>query len=422
MSLQVNLYAQVNSKNIRKVTHNGREHWVLPSYTLPSNVVMNGILYTQEEIDKHYKGLEGTLAPLGHPQVNGQFISAFEAEAINVNHVGAWNRNVKKAGNRIYLEKWIDIEIAKKHERGPELLERIEAIVNGDDVPPIHTSVAAFLDRMEANEEQKKRGIDHVAKIATMDHDAILLDEVGAATPEQGVGLMVNTADATPISVNADALIGESYREREARIDRAAKEHFGGEDRWVTVLDFTDDQAVIMSGDSGPTVYGYAESNGQITFDPQGIPVARQESWVTVVANKIKKVFNPQARPVTKEKEDDMSLTKEEKAEIAKEIGETLSANLSDALDKAIGPVTERLAALEANQKEITDNLTANSRAKEEVMRKAVAAKFGETVANSLSGDALAEMHKQCGKAAPIGNSSARGNDGDDQQFDQVPD
>src|SRR5690606_11114565 len=151
----------------------------------PSKVVMNGIRYTQEEIDKHYKVLKCTLAPLGHPQVNGQFISVFEAEAIDVNHVVAWNRNVKKAGNRIYLEKWIDIEIAKKHERGPELLERIEAIVNGDDVPPIHTSVAAFLDRMEANEEQKKRAIDHVAKIETMDHDAILLAEVGAATPEQ---------------------------------------------------------------------------------------------------------------------------------------------------------------------------------------------------------------------------------------------
>ncbi len=32
---------------------------------------MNGGLYTAEQIDKHYPGLEGTLAPLGHPMVDG---------------------------------------------------------------------------------------------------------------------------------------------------------------------------------------------------------------------------------------------------------------------------------------------------------------------------------------------------------------
>lgn len=106
--MQVNVTTQVNSQQIRKITHNGREHWVLPSYTLPANVVMNGGLYPASEIDAHYQGLEGTLAPLGHPQVDGQFVSAFSPEGINVGHVGAFNRNVKKSGNRIYLEKWVD--------------------------------------------------------------------------------------------------------------------------------------------------------------------------------------------------------------------------------------------------------------------------------------------------------------------------
>ena len=72
--MQVNVTTQVNSKQIRKITHNEREHWVLPSYTLPANVIMNGGLYPASEIDAHYQGLEGTLAPLGHPQVDGQFV------------------------------------------------------------------------------------------------------------------------------------------------------------------------------------------------------------------------------------------------------------------------------------------------------------------------------------------------------------
>ena len=198
--IQVNVTTQVNSKKIRKITHNGREHWVLPSYTLPADVVMNGGLYPSSEIDAHYESLEGTLAPLGHPTVDGQFVSAFSPEGINVGHVGAFNRNVKKSGNRIYVEKWIDIEVAGRTESGRELLQRIESLDSGEDVPPIHTSVAMFLERLEANEEQKKAGASWVAKIQSMDHDAILLHEVGAATPEQGVGLMVNADLATPLN------------------------------------------------------------------------------------------------------------------------------------------------------------------------------------------------------------------------------
>lgn len=164
MPIQVNITTRVNSQSIRRETYNGRDHLVLPSYTLPANVVMNGGLYSASEIDAHYKGLEGTLAPLGHPQVNGQFVSAFSPEGINAGHIGAWNRNVKKSGNRIYLEKWVDVARAEESEGGRELLERVAAIERGDEVPPIHTSIAAFLDQLEPNEEQRATGAEWVAK------------------------------------------------------------------------------------------------------------------------------------------------------------------------------------------------------------------------------------------------------------------
>ncbi|MCR4146748.1 hypothetical protein, partial [Alcaligenes faecalis] len=284
--IQVNVTTQVNSQQIRKITHNGREHWVLPSYTLPANVVMNGGLYPASEIDAHYQGLEGTLAPLGHPQVDGQFVSAFSPEGINVGHVGAFNRNVKKSGNRIYLEKWVDVEVAQRSEEGRALLERVEALERGADVPPIHTSVAVFLDRLEANEEQKAAGAEWVAKIKSMDHDAILMDEVGAATPEQGVGLMVNADQAKPLQANSGALVGESFREREQRLDRAAKERFAqGTDEYAWVADFTDSQAIIVRNGGAAEVYGYKTEAGKIVFDDTGAAVVRQESWVAVVAN-----------------------------------------------------------------------------------------------------------------------------------------
>lgn len=406
MPMQVNITTQVNSQSIRREMYNGREHLVLPSYTLPANVVMNGGLYTAEEIDAHYQGLEGTLAPLGHPQVNGQFVSAFSPEGINAGHIGAWNRNVKKSGNRIYLEKWVDVARASESEGGKELLERVAATERGEDVPPIHTSVAAFLDQLEPNEQQRAAGADWVAKIYSMDHDAILLHEVGAATPEQGVGLMVNADLAQPLKANSGALVGESYREREQRLDRAAKAKFAaGADEYAWVADFTDSQAVIIRNGGTAEVFGYKSEGGVINFDDTGTAVARQESWVAVVANKFKALFTPQEQPAPNHKtEGDMPLTTEEKQELISEIGKGLAANFAEALN----PIKDAITGLQANQDKLAETLTANSRAEEKTKRDAVAAVHGDIVANALSGDALEAMFKSLGEAAPLGTNNAQ--------------
>lgn len=406
MPMQVNITTKVNSQSIRRETYNGREHLVLPSYTLPANVVMNGGLYTAEEIDAHYQGLEGTLAPLGHPQVNGQFVSAFSPEGINVGHIGAWNRNVKKSGNRIYLEKWVDVARASESEGGKELLERVAAIERGDDVPPIHTSVAAFLDQLEPNQQQRETGAEWVAKIHSMDHDCILLHEVGAATPEQGVGLMVNADLAQPLKANSGALVGESYREREQRLDRAAKAKFApGTDEYAWVADFTDSQVVVVRNGGDAQVYGYSADGGKITIDDTGTIVARQESWVAVVANKFKSLFTPQEQPAPNHKtEGDMPLTKEELEQIGSMIGQAVATNT----EAAIKPLAEKVDALQANQKQLAETLTANSRAEEKSKREAVAKVHGDIVANALSGEALDAMFKSLGEAAPLGTNNAQ--------------
>lgn len=405
MPMQVNVTTKVNSQSIRREVHNGRDHIVIPSYTLPANVVMNNELYPESEIDAHYKGLEGTLAPLGHPTVNGQFVSAFSPEGINVGYAGAWNRNVKKSGNRIYLEKWVDVLKASESENGRELIARVEAIERGEDVPPIHTSVAVFRDQLPASDEQKAMGANHVVKIHAMDHDAILLHEVGAATPEQGVGLMVNADLAQPLRTNSGALIGESYRERERRIEKAARDRFAsGQDEYCWVADFTDSQAVIIRNGGDAQIYGYTSEGGKITFDDAGTEVVRSESWVSLIGNKFKALFNTQEAPATNHQtEGDMPLTTEEKQELITEIGKGLAANFAEALK----PVTEQINQLQANHKELSDSLTANSRAEEQTMRDAVKAVHGELIANALSGDALKEMFSKLGVAAPIGANSA---------------
>lgn len=275
-------------------------------------------------------------------------------------------------------------------------------------------ALRCFSTSLKYNEQQKATGAKWVAKIHGMDHDAILLHEVGAATPEQGVGLMVNADLVTPLKANSGALIGESYRDREQRLDRAAKERFApGENEYAWVADFTDSQVVIIRNGGAAQVYGYTSEGGKITFDETGTPVARQESWVTVVANKVKSLFNPQGQPATNHQtEGDMPLTTEEKQELITEIGKGLAANFAEALK----PITEKVDALQANHNQLAETLTANSRAEEKTKREAVAKVHGEIVANALQGEALEAMFKTLGESAPLA-----GNSGQHQQESGAP-
>lgn len=204
--LRVNLSATVNNAQIRRgVMHNGRPHTVIPSYTLPDDVIMNGLLYPHAEIEKSYKGLEGKLAPLGHPTLDGVYVPANTPEAINAHHIGAFNRDVERRGNRIYVSKWIDEEYAANTEGGRKLLEAL------DKGEPIHTSTGIFLqaDLTANGKSANGKAYRGTARNMVMDHDAILIGEIGAATPDDGVGLMVNNLrveDATPLTLNEQGM------------------------------------------------------------------------------------------------------------------------------------------------------------------------------------------------------------------------
>lgn len=181
---RVNVRSVANSKGARKETRAGREVMVVPSATLPDNVIMNGVRYPADEIEKSYKTLERTPAPLGHPTVNGGWVSASDPEGINIGWIGAYNENVRREGGRVLLDKVIDIEVANRSEGGRSVLAAIEA---GD---PIHTSTGLYLKLNDVKDDDTEAMFN--ASDMIFDHDAILIDEKGAATPDQGVGMLVN--------------------------------------------------------------------------------------------------------------------------------------------------------------------------------------------------------------------------------------
>lgn len=213
-NMLVNFRSVVNRSMLRRESRNGDEFVIIRSATLPDNVVMNGGLYPAEEIEKGYMTLEGTLAPLGHPMDDkGNFIPAASQYAIDNYYVGAANENVVRENGRVFLDKAINVSKAMQTDRGKRLMDRIKSLESGKG-EPIHTSTGVFLQQREG-EGINANGDEYtwIAENMRFDHDAILLDEPGAAQPNQGVGIAVNSegiqhqvfnVDLDPVEIDID--------------------------------------------------------------------------------------------------------------------------------------------------------------------------------------------------------------------------
>lgn len=205
-TVRVNVRSTVNQAGIRRERRNGRDYIIVPSATMPDNIVMNRVRYPADEIAKSFASLENTPAPLGHPDIEGQFVSARDPEGLVRGWIGAWNRNVRRENGRVFLDKVIDVATAMQLEGGKAVLGAIE---KGE---PIHTSTGLYALMTAANSDDEA---DFIASEIEFDHDAILLGEEGAATPEQGVGMLVNKAVRNGKEIQVINSVIEDDAERE---------------------------------------------------------------------------------------------------------------------------------------------------------------------------------------------------------------
>lgn len=250
---------------------------IVPSYTMPDNVVMNGGFYPTEEIEAAYMTLDGTPAPLSHPMTKtGDYISASSEIGVHNFQCGVFNGGVKRENGRIYVEKRINKRIAMQSDRGKRVLDRIEAFMKGDG-DPIHTSTGIFLDVEElAAPVTNEAGEEYtwIARNMYFDHDAILLDEEGAATPEKGVGMMVNSA----LHTNLD----NSESDKREAISMAIREEFADDDNYAWLVDY-DDSSVIFEVKDGYYQIGYTYSeNEEVSFVGQAQEVRRKTVWQAI--------------------------------------------------------------------------------------------------------------------------------------------
>lgn len=183
----------INSANITTETIDGDEHIVIRGVVpVVDDVVMNGGLYPAGEINKSFQTLEGNPMPFGHPKIEGAHVSANNPRAVNKFHVGAWAENVRKDGDRVVMDMKINKAFASATDNGKRLIERLEQMQTNAEAEPIHVSTGLLLNREAKKGTSKNKSYSWVARNMRFDHVAILLDEPGAATPDDGVGIFVN--------------------------------------------------------------------------------------------------------------------------------------------------------------------------------------------------------------------------------------
>lgn len=301
--VRVNVMALANTAAIRREKRDGRDKIIVPSATLPDDVIMNGsggkIRYPADEIAKSYMTLNDTVAPLRHPLVNGKFVSAKSGAGLAIGYVGVTNENVRRENGRVFMDKVIDEARAKESEGGKRILNAIE---KGE---PIHTSTGLL-----ANLEPAPEGVDYtyIAKDIVFDHDAILLDEQGAATPEQGVGMMVNSE-------------GEEIEVINSALDEADRDLY-----WAA------EQAV------------------------RAVEKAERAPMIERLMTAIKEAVSGSERETsTNNKENDMSVSKEQFDALSAKV-DTLSESikpeaLANAMKEAVKPLTDNMEALQNAQK-----------------------------------------------------------------------
>lgn len=188
---RVNIVTAVNASNVSKT---GSIYVIKDVVHAIDGIVLNRRLYPGKELQKSVASLEGKPAPAGHPKDSqGRHISATNGQALAAAWIGAYCQNSRYEGGRAKVDIVINGDQAKAMDAGRRVIERLDAAIAGTDTKPVGVSSGLFLEEVAANGESLGKEYDAIATNMKFDHVAILLDERPAGTPEEGVGMFLNS-------------------------------------------------------------------------------------------------------------------------------------------------------------------------------------------------------------------------------------
>ncbi|MEY0667428.1 DUF2213 domain-containing protein [Escherichia coli] len=428
----------INASNISTTTINGQEHYVIRgAVPIVDDIVMNGGLYPAEEINNSYQTMERKLMPLGHPMVGGKYVSANDPQAVNDYYAGAWAQNVSKASDKVVMDVYVNKAVAETKPDGKRLIQRLDDMITGNNADPIHVSTGLLLNKEQKAGESKGKKHSWVAHNMQFDHIAILLDEPGAGTPEEGVGMFVN-ADGQEGEVETASLIDAANSLKDGLLNkvkfffahnsdasfdeiyqmlREAIRAPSGSDVYRYVVTVWPDKFIYEEG-SKLFQQKYLIDDNAVTLVGEPIEVVRKPTEYEVKTNgeqnpmKQKMIAALNAAGVTTEGLTDDQVWDAYNQQMQKKAGggdpagaQVNTDAITAAVNAALTPLTDKISHLETQ-------LQANAEKDTAEKRQAVKAKFPfmtEAAINSLAPEALNDMFSQCQTSTGL-NPAFQGN------------
>ncbi|HBR1396922.1 TPA: DUF2213 domain-containing protein [Klebsiella pneumoniae] len=365
---RVNVLTVVNSaSNITTETIDGKPHIVVRGITpVVDDIVMNRKLYPAAEIEKAYNTLERNPMPLGHPKVDGKHVSARDVRAVNEYHVGAWLQNVSHKDGKVTGDMYVNRQYAESSEKGKRLINRLDEMIAGTNSEPIHISTGLLYSGIAANGESKGKKYNEIATNMMFDHVAVLLDEPGAGTPAEGVGIFVN-AEGDELEIEVVNLADADVPDPQ---DASFKTFFN---QLKAFFSANSDSTQKETDPMKELIVNALKANGK---EVEG----KTDAELMDAYNQMK------AEEVTAKKKGDEEIDPTTGA--TKKTEQAANNEEMPAWAKAL---TDQVLALNSK-------INANSESEKSNMRAAVKAKFGMTdiAVNALDGEPLKELFAQC--------------------------
>ncbi len=295
-----NVSATLAPARVRRATRNGRSYLVAPASLIVPGILAGSkgpLYYPPDEVFANSDSWQDIPLVVYHPTRNGRHISASSQGVYEESGVGF----LEKPGNRngkLGADAWFDVEhvrlvddrLSAINPAFPRILPRLEA------GKPIELSTGLFTENIIAPAGYlDHRGLPYVGMIARNykpDHLAILPDQVGACSLNDGCGVLVNYSPGGSMSIRWTPAVNydRSLEDKKTDLQTQLMDRFppAGEGNGPTgpspyLVDLYDDY-VIYQTDEGLYRLGYDHDGegGCVLVDDEPIKVRRVTAYEPV--------------------------------------------------------------------------------------------------------------------------------------------
>jgi len=171
----------------KRVIRNGREYYLVCATSIVPGVLPGSqgpLFYPHNEIKRNYRDWNRIPVTLNHPFRNGIYVSATDPIVIDKQGIGEIYET--EVNGKLKHNLLIDIEKANRLDK--RIVQNIERGI------PIELSTGLYTDNIPAPMGAHYNGktYSHIARNYRPDHIAILPDQVGACSLQDGCGVLVN--------------------------------------------------------------------------------------------------------------------------------------------------------------------------------------------------------------------------------------